>query len=186
MRRASPCGLPPLAAAAQRAYALLVRAYVGVGSNLGDRWAQLALAARELRARPRVSVLRASRVFDAAPLGPPQPRYLNAVLELETELPAPALLAVLQEIEKLGGRVRGPQRWGPRTLDLDLLLYGDEVLRVPGLVVPHPDLVSRRFVLAPLAELCPDRVVPGTGRTVAQLLAMVAPEDLDVAGTYPG
>jgi 2-amino-4-hydroxy-6-hydroxymethyldihydropteridine diphosphokinase len=163
-----------------------VRAYVGVGSNLGDRWGHLALAARELRARPRVSVVRASRVWDAAPLGPAQPRYLNAVLELEADLPAPALLAVLLDVEAAGGRVRTAVRWGPRTLDLDLLLYGDDVVRVPGLVVPHPDLVSRRFVLAPLAELCPDRVVPGTGRTVAQLLAIVAQEDLTVAGAYPG
>jgi 2-amino-4-hydroxy-6-hydroxymethyldihydropteridine diphosphokinase len=163
-----------------------VRAYVGVGSNLGDRWAHLALAGRELRARPRVSLVRASRVWDTAPLGPPQPRYLNAVLEVEADLPPPALLAVLQEVEKVGGRVRTPVKWGPRTLDLDLLLYGDDVVRVPGLVVPHPDLVARRFVLAPLAELCPDRIVPGTGRTVAQLLAIVAQEDLTIAGAYPG
>ncbi len=76
-------------------------------------------------------------------------------------------------------------RWSARTLDLDLLLYGDEVIRRPRLVVPHPGLVVRRFVLAPLAELCPDRVVPGTGRTVAQLLALVPPEDLAPAGLYP-
>jgi 2-amino-4-hydroxy-6-hydroxymethyldihydropteridine diphosphokinase len=163
-----------------------VRAYVGVGSNLGDRWGHLALAARELRARPRVALVRASRVWDTAPLGPPQPRYLNAVLEVEADLPPPVLLAVLLEVEKVGGRVRGPVRWAARTLDLDLLLYGDDVVRVPGLVVPHPDLVSRRFVLAPLAELCPEKVVPGTGHTVVQLLAMVAPEDLTVAGMYPG
>ena len=162
-----------------------MRAYVGVGSNLGDRWANLALAARALRTAPRVALVGASRVWDAAPLGPPQPRYLNAALELETELAPLALLDVLQEVEQRGGRVRTAVRWSARTLDLDLLLYGDEVVRHPRLVVPHPDLAVRRFVLAPLAELCPDRVVPGTGRTVAQLLALVAPEDVRPAGLYP-
>ncbi len=163
-----------------------MRAFVGVGSNLGDRWGHLAHAAGALRAAPRVALVNASRVYDAAPLGPPQPRYLNAVLELETDLPALGLLDVLQEVERTGGRVRSPIRWTARTLDLDLLLYGDVVLRLPRLVVPHPGLVARRFVLAPLAELCPDRVVPGTGRTVAQLLALCAPEDLATAGLYPG
>jgi 2-amino-4-hydroxy-6-hydroxymethyldihydropteridine diphosphokinase len=76
-------------------------------------------------------------------------------------------------------------RWSARALDLDLLLFGDEVIRTPRLVVPHPALVARRFVLAPLAELCPGRVVPGTGRTVAQLLALVPPEDVVPAGLYP-
>ena len=162
-----------------------MRAYVGVGSNLGDRWGHLAHAARELRAAPRVALVTASRVWDAAPLGPPQPRYLNAVLELETELPPLDLLDVLQEVERTGGRVRTAVRWSARTLDLDLLLYGDAVVRQPRLVVPHPDLVARRFVLAPLAELCPERVVPGTGRTVAQLLARLPPEDVVPAGLYP-
>jgi 2-amino-4-hydroxy-6-hydroxymethyldihydropteridine diphosphokinase len=162
-----------------------VKAYVGVGSNLGDRWANLALAARSLRAEPRVALLRASRVWDAAPLGPPQPRYLNAVLELEAGAPAQALHATLQMIENAAGRKRTGPRWSARTLDLDLLLYGDEVIRRPALVVPHPGIVSRRFVLAPLAELAPERVVPLTGLTVAQLLARAAQEDLAVAGNYP-
>ncbi len=162
-----------------------MRVYVGVGSNLGDRWARLALAARELRGSKRVQLVAASRVYDAAPIGPPQPRYLNAVLELDAELTALEVLDLLQQVEAVGGRVRGPERWGPRTLDLDLLLYGDEVVRVPRLVVPHPGLAVRRFVLAPLAELCPDRIVPGTGRSVAQLLALVPPEDVRAAGLYP-
>ncbi len=162
-----------------------MRAYVGVGSNLGDRWAHLAAAARRLRSSGRVAVLRASRVWDAAPLGPPQPRYLNAVLEVETSLPAGALLVVLHAAEDAAGRVRGPSRWTARTLDLDLLLYGDEVIRRPGLVVPHPGIVLRRFVLAPLAELVPEKVLPGTGRTVAQLLAAAPPEDLCAVGVYP-
>lgn len=162
-----------------------MRAYVGVGSNLGDRWGHLAFAARALRAEPRLSLARASRVWDAAPLGPPQPRYLNAVLELEVEGSASALLAKLQRIERGAGRKRSPERWAARTLDLDVLLFGDEVIRTPRLVVPHPGLAVRRFVLAPLAELCPERVIPGTGRTVAQLLSLAGQEDLFPVGLYP-
>lgn len=161
-----------------------MRAYVGVGTNLGDRWANLALAARALRAEPGLALLRASRVVDSAPLGPPQPRYLNAALELEAAAPAEVILAALQRIERAAGRRRSV-RWGPRTLDLDLLLLEDQVIRRPGLRVPHPELCARRFVLAPLAELCPDRVVPGTGLTVAELLARAPPADLRPAGLYP-
>jgi 2-amino-4-hydroxy-6-hydroxymethyldihydropteridine diphosphokinase len=163
-----------------------MRAYVGVGANLGDRWANLALGAAVLRRSPRVALLRASRVYDTAPLGPPQPRYLNAVLELETGLTASALLAVLQLAESAAGRRRGGQKWAARTLDLDLLLFGDEVVLTRTLRVPHPELVARRFVLAPLAELCPERVVPSTGLRVTDLLARVPHDDAVVAGRYPG
>ena len=161
-----------------------MRAYVGVGSNLGDRWAHLAFAARQLRADSRVALLRASRVWDSEPVGPPQPRYLNAVLELETRLTASGLHALLQLTER-GARRQRERRWAARTLDLDLLLYGDQVLETPKLVLPHPGIVSRRFVLAPLAELCPDRLVPGTGRTVVQLLCAAPPLDLLPVGIYP-
>ncbi|HZZ85639.1 MAG TPA: 2-amino-4-hydroxy-6-hydroxymethyldihydropteridine diphosphokinase [Anaeromyxobacteraceae bacterium] len=162
-----------------------MRAYVGVGSNLGDRWANLALAARQLRAAPRVALLRASRVYDSAPVGPPQPRYLNAVLELESELTAPGLHALLQLTERAARRKPGAPRWTARTLDLDLLLFGGEVLRTPRLLVPHPHLVSRRFVLLPLSELAPKLGVPGTGKTVSQLLCEAPPLDLFPAGRYP-
>jgi 2-amino-4-hydroxy-6-hydroxymethyldihydropteridine diphosphokinase len=162
-----------------------VRAYVAVGSNLGDRWSRLAAAVRALRAEERIAVLRASRVWDTAPVGPPQPRFLNAALELETELDAPSLLAALRRVEAGAGRVRSGARWAPRTLDLDLLLFEDQVIRTPDLVVPHPGLVSRRFVLAPLAELCPEHTVPGTGRTVAALLGDLPPADATPVGRYP-
>jgi len=162
-----------------------MRAYVAVGTNLGDRWASLALAAREIRASGRAVVLRASRVHDSAPMGPPQPRYLNAVLEVETGLDPAGLLALLLAVERTAGRVRGPLRWAARRLDLDLLLHGDVAIRRPGLVVPHPGIAGRRFVLAPLAELCPERVIPGTGRTVAELLASAPPHDLREVGLYP-
>ena len=161
-----------------------MRAFVGVGSNLGDRWANLGLAARTLAGTPRVAVVRASRVWETAPLGPPQPRYLNAVLELDTLLPPRALLSALQAAEALARRARG-LRWGPRTLDLDLLLQGDLRLAGPGLTLPHPGLAERRFVLAPLAELAPDLVVPGAGRTVAALLAAAPPWELAPVGRYP-
>lgn len=162
-----------------------MRAYVGVGSNLGNRWANLALAASFLRRSPRVAVLRASRVYDTAPVGPPQPRYLNAVLEVETELPPRALHGVMQMAENAAGRRRTGERWGPRTLDLDLLLYGDEVIVHRKLRVPHPELSVRRFVLAPLAELCPELVVPGIARSVADLLSRAPPEDVVAVGLYP-
>jgi 2-amino-4-hydroxy-6-hydroxymethyldihydropteridine diphosphokinase len=162
-----------------------MRAYVGVGSNLGDRWGHLALAARTLRAAPGVKLLRASRVWDSAPMGPPQGRYLNAVLELETGLGAAPLLALLQRVERAAGRTRSGIRWEARTLDLDLLLHGDEVIRGPALTVPHPGIASRRFVLAPLAELCPERIVPATGLTVAALLEAAPPADLRPVGWYP-
>jgi len=161
-----------------------MRAYVGVGTNLGNRWAHLSLAARGLRATPRVALLRASRVIDTAPLGPPQPRFLNAVLELETGLTPEALLQALQRLE-LEALRRPAARWGPRSLDLDLLLQGDLVRRSPGLTLPHPGLASRRFVLQPLAELCPERLVPCLGRTVAELLAEAPPWDLVGVGLYP-
>ena len=161
-----------------------MRAYVAVGSNLGDRWARLALAARELRTAPGVAVLRASRVWDTAPLGPPQPRYLNAVLELETTRTAPSLLGLMREVEERAGRTRD-LRWGPRTLDLDLLLFGNLVTRSPRLTVPHPEMAHRRFVLAPLAELRPDLPVPGTDSTVGRLLAEAPELDIEPVGGYP-
>lgn len=161
-----------------------MRAYVGVGTNLGDRWANLALAARVLRAAPSVAVLRASRVYDTPPMGPPQPRYLNAVLELEVGLTPEALHAELIGAERAAGRRRG-LRWGPRTLDLDLLVHGDRVVRTPALTVPHPGLAARRFVLEPLAELAPDLVVPGLGRSVRELLAHAPGDPLAAVGLYP-
>lgn len=161
-----------------------MRAYVAVGTNLGDRWANLARAARGLRAVPRTAVVAASRAWDTAPVGPPQPRYLNAVLALETGLPPDALLRALRGIEADALR-RREVRWGARTLDLDLLLHGDAVVATPSLVLPHPGLAARRFVLAPLAELAPSLVVPGTGATVAELLARAPDANGTPVSLYP-
>jgi 2-amino-4-hydroxy-6-hydroxymethyldihydropteridine diphosphokinase len=161
-----------------------MRAYVAVGSNLGDRWGRLAQAARALRAAPGVAVLRASRVWDSAPIGPPQPRYLNAVLELETTRTPGSLLALLREVEGAAGRTRDVH-WGARTLDLDLLLHGDLLVRQPGLTVPHPGMAERRFVLAPLAELRPELPVPGADASVGRLLEEAPELDLSPVGGYP-
>jgi 2-amino-4-hydroxy-6-hydroxymethyldihydropteridine diphosphokinase len=161
-----------------------MRAYVAVGSNLGDRWARLAQAARALRAAPGVAVVRGSRVWDAAPVGPPQPRYLNAVLELETTRTPASLLSLLRATEGTAGRTRDVH-WGARTLDLDLLLVGDLLVQDPGLTVPHPELARRRFVLAPLAELHPELVVPGLGVSVGRLLEEAPELDLSPVGGYP-
>ncbi|HWH06741.1 MAG TPA: 2-amino-4-hydroxy-6-hydroxymethyldihydropteridine diphosphokinase [Gaiellaceae bacterium] len=140
-------------------------AYVGIGANLGDREATIGLALERLPGVVEVSALR-----ETEPVGPvEQPRFLNCVAVLETELSPRELLDELLAIELSLGRVRG-ERWGPRTLDLDLLLHGDAVLDEPGLTLPHPRLHERRFVLEPLAELAPDLVVPGRGR-VRDLLA---------------
>jgi len=163
-----------------------MRAYVAVGTNLGDRWANLVRAGRALRAVPRTAVVAASRVFDTAPVGPPQGRYLNAVLALETGLTPAQLLGALQAVEA-GALRRRDVRWGARTLDLDLLLHGEAVVVTPGLVLPHPGLAARRFVLAPLADLAPELEIPGAGATVAALLARApgAAGDVVPAGRFP-
>lgn len=175
----------PLVRRRSAQYLGAVRAFVGVGTNLGDRWGRLALAARALRRSGLVAVVRASSVWDSEPLGPPQPRYLNAVLELETRLPPRRLLGLLHEIERQAHRARGAVRWGPRTLDLDLLLYEERTIAEPGLVVPHLGVAHRAFVLAPLAELAPSLAVPGTGRTVAELLEAIPAPAVKRVGLYP-
>jgi 2-amino-4-hydroxy-6-hydroxymethyldihydropteridine diphosphokinase len=151
-----------------------VDAYVALGSNLGDREAQLLAAIAALRALPGVRVEAVSTLYETAPVGPPpQGPYLNAVVRLRTRLDPRALLARLLEIEVAAGRVRGGQRWSARTLDLDLLFYGSLTLDEPGLCVPHPRLHERAFVLEPLCELAPRLVHPLLGRTVEELAQRV-------------
>jgi 2-amino-4-hydroxy-6-hydroxymethyldihydropteridine diphosphokinase len=136
----------------------VVRAYVGLGSNLGDREGTI-LAAAE-----RLGPHRLSRIRETEPWGyPDQPWFLNAAAELETELAPRELLERLLEIERGLGRTRNGPRYGPRTVDLDLLLYGDLVVAEPGLTVPHPRLAERLFVLEPLFELNAGLFIPGHG-----------------------
>lgn len=148
----------------------IVLAYVGLGANLGDRGGSIRRAVKLLGAADGVEVLSLSTLRETEPWGPvEQPPYLNGAVELETALGPRALLELLLDVERRLGRVR-TERWGPRTIDLDLLLHGDGVVEEPGLTLPHPRLHERRFALEPLAELAPDAVVPGRG-TVSALLA---------------
>jgi 2-amino-4-hydroxy-6-hydroxymethyldihydropteridine diphosphokinase len=142
-----------------------VIAYVGLGSNLGDREALIR------RAAELIGAVRLSRLIETEPWGyENQPMFVNAVAEIETTLSPRQLLDQLLDVERRLGRERVGRQWGPRTIDLDLLLFGDEVIDEPGLVVPHPHLLRRRFVLEPLAELVPELKIPGNG-TVREALA---------------
>ncbi len=153
-----------------------MRAYVGLGSNLGDRRATIEQAVELLGADAGVRVVAISSLRQTEPWGPvAQPPYLNGAVALDTTLTPRALLDLLLRTEERLGRVRG-ERWGPRTVDLDLLLYDDAVVDEPGLAVPHPRLHERLFVLEPLAELDPALVVPGQG-SVAELLAAMTPDE---------
>jgi 2-amino-4-hydroxy-6-hydroxymethyldihydropteridine diphosphokinase len=149
----------------------LTRAFVGLGSNLGDREATLRRAVDALGELPRTEVRRVSTLRDTEPVGiRDQPRFLNGAVELETELSPQELLEGLLAIERSLGRERsGVPPGGPRTIDLDLLLYGDATIAEPGLEVPHPRLHERRFVLEPLAELDPALDVPARGLVEALL-----------------
>jgi 2-amino-4-hydroxy-6-hydroxymethyldihydropteridine diphosphokinase len=143
-----------------------MKAFVGLGSNLGEREAMIRLALDDLSRLPATVLERASSLYDTEPLGDTeQPNFLNAVAQLETALSARQLLWNLLLIERRHGRVR-TRRWGPRSIDLDLLLYADEVIDEPGLQVPHPGLLRRSFVLVPLVELDPLVVHPVTGETL--------------------
>jgi 2-amino-4-hydroxy-6-hydroxymethyldihydropteridine diphosphokinase len=137
-----------------------VEAFLGLGSNLGDRLANLQAAIDALQTEPGLQVKASSRVWETTPVGgPPQPDYLNAVIRVETDLSARDLLEAARRIESRLGRVRR-ERWGARTLDVDILLYDEEQIEEPDLVVPHPRLAQRAFVLLPLLELEPDPVLP--------------------------
>jgi 2-amino-4-hydroxy-6-hydroxymethyldihydropteridine diphosphokinase len=142
----------------------VTRAYVALGANLGDRERTLRAAVDALAAEDGIEVVAVSTLRETEPVGVgEQPRFLNGAAELETTLTSRELLARLLAVEQRFGRIRSPGEHGPRTLDLDLLLYGDEVIDEPGLAVPHPRLHERSFVLEPLAELAPGLVVPGRG-----------------------
>jgi 2-amino-4-hydroxy-6-hydroxymethyldihydropteridine diphosphokinase len=144
-------------------------AYVGLGSNLADPVAQVRRALDELARIPDTQVAARSPLYMSPPLGPrDQPDYINAVAALDTVLAPLDLLAALHDIERQHGRMRDATRWGPRSLDLDMLLYGDVVMDTPELTLPHPGLTERAFVLYPLFDVAPQMSVPGRG-TVREL-----------------
>lgn len=142
----------------------MARAYIGLGANLGDREAALRAALDGLAATPGVDVVAVSSFRETDPVGYlDQPRFLNGAAAVETELSPRELLDALLAVERALGRTRDGPRFGPRTIDLDLLVYGATVVDEPGLTVPHPRLHERRFALEPLAELDPELVLPGRG-----------------------
>jgi 2-amino-4-hydroxy-6-hydroxymethyldihydropteridine diphosphokinase len=152
----------------------MARAFVGLGSNLGDPEELIASALELLAAEEGIEVLAVSSLRETDPVGfEDQPRFLNGAAELATELAPGELLERLLAIERRLGRIRGEgPRFGPRTIDLDLLLYGEETVQEPGLTLPHPRLHERRFVLEPLAELDPALEVPGRGPVQALLAGL--------------
>ena len=151
-------------------------AYIGLGSNLEDPLAQVTRAFVELAELPQTKLAARSAIYSGFPVGPVQPDYINAVAQLDTRLEPLALLDALQAIEQAHQRVR-IQHWGPRTLDLDLLLYGDETIDLERLKVPHPPPTKPSFVLYPLADISPDLHLPD-GIPLADLLSRCPPEGL--------
>lgn len=145
-------------------------ALIGIGSNVGDRREHLDLARRELEHLPHTAGVTFSPIYETEPVGPiVQGPFLNAAAALSTTLEPLDLLAHLRRIERLAGLRTGP-RWGPRFLDLDLLLYDDRVIETEALTLPHPRMHGRRFVLEPLCDIAPNAVHPVIGRTVRELL----------------
>jgi 2-amino-4-hydroxy-6-hydroxymethyldihydropteridine diphosphokinase len=153
-------------------------AYIGVGSNLDDPRAQVLGAFAELAKLPNTRVILTSPIYRSRPFGPvPQPDYANAVVGILTRLEPRALLASLHSLEAARGRPKERERWGPRVLDLDVLVYGSERLDDPDLTLPHPGIVERNFVLYPLADIAPELHIPGLGR-VTELRGRVTSEGI--------
>lgn len=155
-----------------------MRTYIGLGGNLDNPVSQVREGFRALAQLSRSRLVTQSALYRSSPVGPAdQPDYVNAVACLDTELAPQALLHTLQTVEAGHGRVRGPVRWGPRTLDLDILLYGDLRLAEPLLTIPHPQIAHRAFVLIPLREVAPGIMVPGAGR-IDDLIARLPPQEI--------
>jgi 2-amino-4-hydroxy-6-hydroxymethyldihydropteridine diphosphokinase len=158
-------------------------AFLGIGSNLGDRLANLQAAVDLLGATPGVRVVRSSRVYETAPVGPAQPDFLNIVVDIETSLDPGQLLAAAAAVERALHRVRG-ERWGPRTIDVDILTFDERTIDAPDLTVPHPRMHERAFVLVPLLELTEAPMLPG-GRRAADLSTDGWTDDVRLAAPPP-
>ena len=158
----------------------MITAYIAVGSNLADPVSQANLAIETLKSLPQSKFIAASKLYSSTPMGPQnQPDYINAVVAIETELTPIELLNCTQAIEQEQGRVRKDERWGPRTLDLDIILYGNEVIDSERLTVPHYGMKEREFVLYPLAEIAPSLQLPD-GTELNELLKVVDKNGLNV------
>lgn len=158
----------------------MIRAYIAIGSNLADPVAQANRAIAALKSLPNSELVAVSQLYSSTPMGPQnQPDYINAVAEIQTELTPLQLLDCTQTIELEQGRVRKEERWGPRTLDLDLLLYGNEVIESERLTIPHYGMKEREFVLYPLAEIAPNLTLPD-GTRLADLLTQVERNGLGI------
>ncbi|MEA5575786.1 2-amino-4-hydroxy-6-hydroxymethyldihydropteridine diphosphokinase [Anabaena sp. UHCC 0451] len=155
----------------------LARSAIALGSNMGDPHKILAASLETLTQTPGIILEAKSSYYRTKAIGPPQPDYLNACAILQVEMPPQTLLATLLTIEQNFGRVRR-EYWGPRTLDLDLLLYDDLILNEPNLQIPHPGMYQRAFVLVPLAEIAPDWREPLSGQTIENLLQNVDRSDV--------
>ncbi len=153
---------------------MITRAYIGLGSNVGERESLIEAAIQALAQATKVRLLRRARLYETAPLGRQknQPWFLNTVVEIETTLSPQALLALCKQIERSLGR-RSRERHGPREIDLDILLYDNIVLHEPDLTIPHAELHRRRFALAPLAELAPEQTHPVIEKSISQLLDLL-------------
>ncbi|MEZ9442393.1 2-amino-4-hydroxy-6-hydroxymethyldihydropteridine diphosphokinase [Vibrio sp. 10N.222.54.F12] len=158
----------------------MITAYIAVGSNLADPVSQANLAIETLKNLPRTTFVATSQLYSSTPMGPQnQPDYINAVVAIKTELTPIELLDCTQKIEQEQGRVRKDERWGPRTLDLDIVLYGNEVIDSERLTVPHYGMKEREFVLYPLAEIAPSLQLPD-GTELTELLKKVDKNGLNV------
>jgi 2-amino-4-hydroxy-6-hydroxymethyldihydropteridine diphosphokinase len=157
----------------------LARCAIALGSNIGDSRAILDRAMGILAEISGISLKVQSSWYKTAPVGPPQPDYINGCALLEVALTPQELLAVILDVEKQFGRVR-QERWGPRTLDIDIILFDDIIMETPNLEIPHPRMRERAFVLVPLAEIAPDWIEPVSGFAIAQLLL-----GLDCSGVHP-